>query len=88
MKDYFQDNKETVARDITRMMGKPIVQSREELDCSIDRMRALMDLAEDALKPEIVFKSDNITKSVIREAVRALLLTHLLDWNCTHPIIL
>ena len=52
------------------MMWKPIVQSREEIDCSIDRMHALIGLADEALAPEIVSKTSNITKSVIREPVR------------------
>lgn len=67
---YFKTNKEQIATEITQMMGKPIVQSREELDCSIDRMHALIGLAEEALAPEIVSKTSNITKSVIREPVK------------------
>jgi len=87
MREYFQANKDAVAVDITRMMGKPIVQSREEIDCAIERMRALMDLAEDALKPEVVYKSDNITKTIIREAVRHNLTLHI-DWHSAHTFIL
>lgn len=52
--DYFTVNKEVVATDITRMMGKPITQSREEVDYAIERTKILMDMAEDALAPEIV----------------------------------
>jgi acyl-CoA reductase-like NAD-dependent aldehyde dehydrogenase len=67
--DYFRTNKEQVATDITRMMGKPIVQSREEIDYAIERTEVLMELAEEALRPEMVSKTSNITKSVIREPV-------------------
>jgi acyl-CoA reductase-like NAD-dependent aldehyde dehydrogenase len=63
--DYFRANKETIATDITKMMGKPIVQSREEIDYAIERTEVLMDLAENALKPELVSKVGNITKTVI-----------------------
>lgn len=57
MTDYFRTNKEGIATDITRMMGKPIVQSREEVDCAIERSEVLMDLADEALRPELVSKT-------------------------------
>ena len=67
--DYFRTNREVIATDITRMMGKPIIQSREEIDYSIERTLALLDLAEDALKTEYVSREGNISKSVVREPV-------------------
>jgi acyl-CoA reductase-like NAD-dependent aldehyde dehydrogenase len=69
MRDYFVANREAVATDITRMMGKPIVQSREEIDTAVERMQAFADMAEEALRPEVVSRQGPVTKSVIREAV-------------------
>lgn len=69
LRDYFVANREAVATDITRMMGKPIVQSREEIDTAVERMQAFSDMAEEALRPEVVFRQGPVTKSVIREAV-------------------
>jgi succinate-semialdehyde dehydrogenase / glutarate-semialdehyde dehydrogenase len=66
---YFRQHKEEIAIDITTQMGKPIVQSREEVDYSVERMEALLDIAESALAPELVSKTANITKQVIREPV-------------------
>lgn len=82
MTEYFRANKEGIATDITRMMGKPIVQSREEVDCAIERSEVLMDLADEALRPELVSKTWNITKTVIREPVRSRIrLKCDLDWH-------
>ena len=50
-------------------MGKPIVQSREEVDYSVERMEVLISIADQALAPEIVQQTANITKKVIREPV-------------------
>jgi hypothetical protein len=50
-------------------MGKPIVQSREEVDYSVERMEVLINIADQALAPEIVQQTANITKKVIREPV-------------------
>jgi hypothetical protein len=52
------------------MMGKPIVQSREEVEYSIERTNILIDLADEALAPEVISKTENITKTVIREPVK------------------
>jgi acyl-CoA reductase-like NAD-dependent aldehyde dehydrogenase len=66
---YFRQHREEIATDITQQMGKPIVQSREEVDYSVERMEVLINIAEQALAPEIVQQTANITKKVIREPV-------------------
>ena len=35
---YFRQNREAIATEITTQMGKPIVQSREEVDYSVERI--------------------------------------------------
>ena len=69
MVGYFRQHREEIATDITQQMGKPIVQSREEVDYSVERMEVLINIAEQALAPEIVQQTANITKKVIREPV-------------------
>ena len=62
-------------------MGKPIVQSREEVDYSVERMEVLMNMADHALAPEIVQQTANITKKVIREPVSEKVFLMAIDWN-------
>ena len=52
------------------MMGKPIVQSREELDTSIERCKMILSIADEALKTEHVKSIENVYKYVIKEPVR------------------
>lgn len=52
------------------MMGKPIVESREEIDTAIERTQVFSDLAEEALAKEVIKETKNSYKSVIKEAVR------------------
>ncbi|TNV79592.1 hypothetical protein FGO68_gene16974 [Halteria grandinella] len=78
--DYFRENKEQVATEITRTMGKPIVQSREEVDYAVERTEVLMGMAEEALRPEMVSKTSNISKSVIREPIGTVLILSSYDF--------
>lgn len=55
--DAFRPLKEEVARDLTRQMGKPIGQSRREVDTMLDRAEMMArlapaSLADDALPPK------------------------------------
>jgi acyl-CoA reductase-like NAD-dependent aldehyde dehydrogenase len=43
---YFRQNREEIATDITQQMGKPITQSREEVDYSVERMEVLINIAD------------------------------------------
>ena len=52
------------------MMGKPIVQSREELDTSIERCKMILSIADEALRTEHVKSVENVYKYVIKEPVR------------------
>lgn len=55
------------------MMGKPISQSREEVDYSCERIDALLGLVDSTLAPEIVQQTATVTKKVIREPVNTIL---------------
>jgi len=76
---YFRQHREEIAKDITRQMGKPIVQAREEVDYSVERMEVLINMAESALAPEIVQQTANITKKVIREPIGTVIILSAFD---------
>jgi acyl-CoA reductase-like NAD-dependent aldehyde dehydrogenase len=50
--EYFRREKETVARDVTREMGKPITQARGEVATLIARAEFMLTLAPEALASE------------------------------------
>ena len=50
--DAFRSIKESVALDITRQMGKPLVQARREVDTTLDRAETMLRLAAAALQDD------------------------------------
>ncbi len=52
--DVFRTMKETVALDITRQMGKPLNQSRREVDTMLDRAATMVRLASKALQDDLL----------------------------------
>lgn len=52
--DAFRSMRETVALDITRQMGKPLMQARREVDTMLDRADTMLRLAPLALEDEIL----------------------------------
>jgi acyl-CoA reductase-like NAD-dependent aldehyde dehydrogenase len=48
--DAFRSMRETAALDITRQMGKPLVQARREVDTMLDRAQTMLRLAPAALE--------------------------------------
>ncbi len=52
--EVFRGMKERVARDITRQMGKPVVQARREVDTMLDRAETMLRLAPAALQDEML----------------------------------
>jgi len=52
--EYFRREKEAVARDVTREMGKPITQARGEVETLLARVEYLVALAPSALASESV----------------------------------
>lgn len=50
--DAFRSMRETAALDITRQMGKPLVQARREVDTMLDRAQTMLRLAPAALEDE------------------------------------
>lgn len=52
--EVFRGMKERVALDITRQMGKPVVQARREVDTMLDRAETMLRLAPAALEDEML----------------------------------
>ena len=50
--DAFRSMRESVALDITRQMGKPLVQARREVDTMLDRAETMLRLAPSSLADE------------------------------------
>ena len=50
----FRSMKESVALDITRQMGKPLVQARREVDTMLDRAATMVRLAPGALQDDVL----------------------------------
>jgi acyl-CoA reductase-like NAD-dependent aldehyde dehydrogenase len=52
--ERFRGQKETIARDVTRQMGKPIAEARREVDTCCARAEYMLSIAERALAPDIL----------------------------------
>jgi acyl-CoA reductase-like NAD-dependent aldehyde dehydrogenase len=80
MIQHFESNKMTIAEEITRMMGKPIVQAREEIEHAIERSKVFNELAEEALNDEIINVSDKLKQIVAREPLGTILILSSFDF--------
>jgi len=50
--DYFREQSEQIARDITLQMGKPVAQSRSEVKTLLHRAEYMLSIARESLAPE------------------------------------
>ena len=81
--DKVELHKDEIANDITSQMGKPIQQSFNEINTLKDRTLTMIDLAEEALKPEIIEQSDNFVRKIIQQPLGIILV--IAPWN--YPLI-
>ncbi len=77
--EAFQGRQEEVARDVTRMMGKPIRQARGEVETMIGRARHMASIAEEALADEPLPRKDGFERFVGREPLGVVL--DVAPWN-------
>ena len=82
--DYFQENIETIARDITLQMGKPIRQSRNEVKGMIHRAEVCCDLAEAALMDIVLPEAEGLQRFIKREPLGVVL--NIAAWN--YPLLI
>ena len=82
--DYFQENIETISRDITLQMGKPIRQSRNEVKGMTHRAEACCTLVEDTLKDITFPEMEGKRRFVKREPLGVVL--DIAAWN--YPLLI
>ncbi len=80
----FEARGEEIARDITLQMGKPIAQSRNEVKGCLFRARHLIELAPDALAPEVLPPLDGFARKITHEPVGVVL--DIAAWN--YPLLI
>ena len=51
---WFRDHTEAVALDVTRQMGKPLVQARSEVSGLLERAEYMLSIAQEELAPELL----------------------------------
>ena len=76
-------HKDQIARDITCEMGKPIQQSFNEINTLKERTYTMINLAEEALKPDIIQHDDSFVRKIIHQPLGIILV--IAPWN--YPLI-
>jgi len=72
-------HKETIAREITLQMGKPLGQARAEVDGMLDRARYMASIAADALADVALPDKPGFVRRVVREPLGVVLC--IAPWN-------
>lgn len=75
----FEADKEAIAKDITRTMGKPLGQARGEVDGMLGRARHMMAIAEEHLADVSLPHKDNFVRRIRKEPLGVVL--DLPAWN-------
>jgi acyl-CoA reductase-like NAD-dependent aldehyde dehydrogenase len=64
---YFKEHYGQVATDLTRQMGKPIVQSRNEINRMFERATYMASIAEETLAPETLTEMEGFERTILNE---------------------
>jgi acyl-CoA reductase-like NAD-dependent aldehyde dehydrogenase len=80
----FRSMKEAVALDITRQMGKPIGQSRREVDTMLDRAETMVRLAPGSLQDDILPPKEGFRRFIRHEPLGIVL--DIPAWN--YPLLI
>jgi acyl-CoA reductase-like NAD-dependent aldehyde dehydrogenase len=80
----FRAAKESVALDITRQMGKPLVQARREVDTTLDRAETMLRLAEPALRDDALPAKEGFHRFIRHEPLGIVL--DIPAWN--YPLLI
>lgn len=68
-----------IAHDITGQMGKPLQQSFNEINGTIDRAQTMTKLAEEALKPDTIPEENGLFRQITHEPVGVVMT--IAPWN-------
>jgi len=82
--DYFKSNSDIIAQDITRQMGKPISQSKNEVKGAIHRAEICCSLAQDALQDITLPEKEDYQRFICREPLGVVL--DIAAWN--YPLLI
>ncbi len=82
--DAFRSMRETVALDITRQMGKPLVQARREVDTMLDRADTMLRLAPAGLEDETLEPKPGLRRFIRHEPLGIVL--DIPAWN--YPLLI
>jgi acyl-CoA reductase-like NAD-dependent aldehyde dehydrogenase len=82
--DVFRSMKEPVALELTRQMGKPIGQARQEVDTMLDRAATMVRLAGAALQDDILPPKDGFRRYIRHEPLGIVL--DIPAWN--YPLLI
>jgi acyl-CoA reductase-like NAD-dependent aldehyde dehydrogenase len=80
----FRSMKETVALDLTRQMGKPIRQSRQEVDTMLDRADTMVRLAPSSLQDEMLPPKEGFRRFIRHDPLGIVL--NIPAWN--YPLLI
>ncbi len=76
--------REAIARDVSRQMGKPIAEARREVDTCLDRARAMIGFAPEALAPWCPPELPGFRRRITHEPVGVVL--DIAAWN--YPLLI
>ena len=82
--DYFRDHQEAIATDITRQMGKPLREARNEIGGFFERAEYMLAIAEQTLAPEVLPPRDGLHRRIEREPLGLVL--DIAAWN--YPLLI
>jgi len=82
--DAFRTERESIARDITKQMGKPIAQAFGEVDTAIDRAEQAIAMASEMLADDVAPASPGFKRYVRQEPIGVLL--DIAAWN--YPLLI
>ena len=80
----FQRDREDIAREVSRQMGKPVREARGELDTFLDRARHMISIAASALAPEELPPKPGFVRRI--EHVPLGVVLDIVAWN--YPLLL
>ncbi len=82
--EWFTQNTEEIARDVTLQMGKPLAQARAEVAGLVERADYLLSIAAASLAPEVLPPKDGLTRRI--EHVPMGVVLDIAAWN--YPLLI
>eukprot|EP01096_Ripella_sp_DP13-Kostka_P018279 TRINITY_DN9844_c0_g1_i1.p1 TRINITY_DN9844_c0_g1~~TRINITY_DN9844_c0_g1_i1.p1 ORF type:complete len:486 (+),score=240.86 TRINITY_DN9844_c0_g1_i1:55-1458(+) len=75
----FLGKKDSIAQDLTKQIGKPIQQSHNEINTTVDRAQTILRLAPSVLSDDILSDKGNVSRKVTKEPVGTVMVIS--PWN-------